>query len=297
MRVQRAGDVIPQVVERVQEPGRKRAPRFRMPERCPSCETALIERGPFTVCPNSFECPAQLVGRIFHLGSRQALDIEGLGEETSRLLVEKQLVRQLPDLFDLEAAQLEELEGFAEKSARGLIESIAASSPAELHCFLYGLGIPEVGATVARDLARNFGTLEALRGATKEQLEAVDGVGPRMSEQITGFFAEPRNNEILDRLLAGRVELVEVETAESDRLAGLRFVLTGGLENLTREDAKEILESLGAKVTGLVSAKTDFVVAGSAPGSKFKKAQELGVEILDEGGFLDLLRSHGIEVA
>jgi len=296
VRVQRAGDVIPQVVERVAAPGRKRSQRFRMPDTCPSCDTELIERGPFTVCPNSFDCPAQLVGRIFHLGSRAALDIEGLGEETTKLLVEKKLVQHLPDLFDLTAEKILELKGFKEKSANALVAAIEKASRAELHRFLFGLGVPEVGATVARDLARHFGSLEALRQADETALEEVDGVGPRMSEQITAFFREPRNVDILDRLLDGRVELLEVEPEPASQdLAGLKFVLTGGLENLTRGQAKDLLESLGAKVTGSVSAKTDYVIAGSDPGSKFHRAQELGLEILDENGFLDLLRSTGIE--
>ncbi len=297
IRVQRAGDVIPQVVERVAEPGRRRAQPFRMPETCPSCGTPLIERGPFSVCPNSFDCPAQLVGRLFHLGARNALDIEGLGDETAKQLVETGLVEHLPDLFDLQAEQLLDLEGFAEKSATALVESIAGASQAELHRFLFGLGVPEVGATVARDLARHFGSMSALRAADQTQLEEVDGVGPRMSEQIVAFFQEPRNAEILDRLLDGRVRLTETTPVETgDELAGLRFVLTGGLERLTRGRAKEILESLGARVTGSVSAKTDYVVAGRDPGSKLTKAQTLGLKILDEDAFLELLATHGGEV-
>ena len=221
VRVQRAGDVIPQVVERIEEPGRKRAPRFEMPEECPSCGTPLIERGPFTVCPNGFECPAQLAGRLLHLGSRNALDIEGLGDETARLLVEQGLVRQLPDLFDLKAEQLQELDGFAEKSATNLVDGIRRASHAELARFLAGLGIPEVGVAVARQLARHFRSIEALRRADEEALQEVDGVGPRMAEQIVGFFVEPHNEQVLDRLLDGRVELLEPEDeAVSADLAG-----------------------------------------------------------------------------
>lgn len=297
MRVQRAGDVIPQVVERVPEAGRKRSPKFRLPTACPSCSTELVERGPFSVCPNSFDCPAQLVGRLFHLGSRNALDIEGLGDETAKLLVEKELVRHLPDLFDLSAEQLLELDGFAEKSASSLVEAIARSSRAELPRFLFGLGIPEVGVTVARTLAQHFGSLAALRRAEVEELIEVDGVGPRMSEQIVNFFRETRNAEILDRLLAGRIEVLEMEAPAVGRgLEGLTFVLTGGLEQLTRNQVKAILESLGAKVTSSVSAKTDYVVAGSSPGSKYQKAIDFGIEILDESGLLELLRAKGAAI-
>jgi DNA ligase (NAD+) len=295
VRVQRAGDVIPQVVERIEEPGRKRAPKFEMPERCPSCETPLIERGPFSVCPNSLECPAQLAGRLLHLGSRNALDIEGLGDETARLLVDKGLVRQLPDLFDLKAEQLQELEGFAEKSATNLVDGIRSASRTDLARFLTGLGIPEVGVAVARQLARHFRSIEALREADEEVLQEVDGVGPRMAEQIVGFFVEPHNEQVLDRLLEGRVELLEPADEEiSTDLEGLRFVLTGGLERLSRGQAKDLLESLGAKVTSTVSPKTDYVVAGTDPGSKLEKAERLGLQILDEAAFLELLRASGV---
>ena len=295
VRVQRAGDVIPQVVERVEEPGRRRSRRFAMPNQCPSCGIKLIERGPFTVCPNIFQCPAQLVGRLFHLGSRNALDIEGLGEETARLLVEKGLIRQLPDLFDLKAEQLIDLEGFAEKSAQNLIDGIEKASHAEFDRFLFGLGIPEVGATGARDLVHHFRSLEALRAAEESELEEVGGIGPRIAEQITAFFREPRNIDMLDRLLQGRIEVLEpeVESPATD-LVGLKFVLSGRLEQLTRRQAKELLESLGAKITSAVSAKTDYVVAGTDPGSKYDRAKELGVTVLDEDGFLEVLSARGI---
>lgn len=294
VRVQRAGDVIPQVVERIPETGRRRSPKFRLPTTCPSCNTELIERGPFSVCPNSFDCPAQLVGRVFHLGSRQALDIEGLGDETAKLLVETGLVRHLPDLFDLRPEQLLELDGFAEKSANGLVAAIARSSHTELHRFLFGLGIPEVGATVARTLARHFGSLEALRRADMEGLCEVDGVGPRMSEQIVSFFHEPRNVETLDRLLQDRIEILEMEDQTvGDDLEGFTFVLTGALEELSRAQAKVILESLGAKVTSSVSARTNYLVAGSNPGSKYQKALDLEVEILDEADLLELMKGKG----
>ncbi len=298
VRVQRAGDVIPQVVERIPEKGRRRKPKFKMPKRCPSCRTPLVERGPFTVCPNSFDCPAQLVARLTHLGSRNALDIAGLGFETARLLVEKGLVRHLPDLFDLEAEQLVELEGFAEKSAGALVEAIASASRCELDRLLFGLGIPEVGVTVARALARHFGSFAAVRAADEEALQEVAGVGPRMAAEITGFFSEPANAAILDELLDGRVEPSESEPAAAaggGALDGLRFVLTGGLEKLSRSEAGALLEAHGAQVTSAVSRKTSYVVAGSDPGSKLAKAEALGVEVLDEAGLFALLAEKGIE--
>lgn len=297
VRVQRAGDVIPQVVERLPWPGKRRKPAFRMPEECPSCATPLIERGPFTVCPNSFDCPAQLAGRLTHLGSRRALEIEGLGDETSRLLVSEGLVSHLPDLFDLQAEQLIDLEGFAEKSATALVEAIERASHCDLDRFLYGLGIPEVGTTVARDLARHFGSFAAVRNADDEALQEVAGVGPRMAEQITAFFAEPHNGAVLEQLLDGRVtprQTEPVSEEEAGPLDGLRVVLTGGLERLSRSQAKDLLQAHGAQVTSAVSRKTDYVVAGTDPGSKLAKAQDLGVTVLDEQGLIDLLAEHEI---
>jgi DNA ligase (NAD+) len=297
IRIQRAGDVIPQVVEWVEEPGRVREEPFRMPDTCPSCGTPLIERGPFTVCPNALDCPAQLVGRLVHLASRDALDIEGLGEESARLFVDRGLVTHLPDLFDLRAEPLLELEGFAEISVNNLLAAIAKASHAELPRFLYGLGIPEVGVKVSRDLARAFGTFDALRRAEDEDLLAVPGVGPRMTEQIRSFFAQENNIELLDRLLDGRVTLIEGEPQATERstasgpLAGLRVVFTGGLPTLSRRDAKELAEGAGALVVGSVSRNTDLVVAGEDAGSKLDKAEALGIPVIGEA---ELLRRLGI---
>lgn len=300
VRIQRAGDVIPQVVEVVPPepvPGEKKRRRGRKPKppkKCPSCGTPLEERRPFVVCPNSFGCPAQLVGRLVHFGSRHALDVEGLGGETAKLLVEEGLVESLPDLFDVRAEQLIELEGFAEKSANALVEAIRrAVDDADLDRFLHALGIPEVGRAVARALAGHFGSFEALREATPEELQEVDGVGPKMAELIAGFFADPDNAEVLDRLLAGPVSLKSLprRTAVDGPLAGKKFVFTGGLESLSRDEAKERIEALGAKAVGSVSKKTDYVVVGENPGSKADKARDLGVEILDEKQFMELTSS------
>ncbi len=295
VRVQRAGDVIPQVLERVEEPGRKRAAKYRMPKTCPSCDTALVESGPFTICPNTFECPAQLVGRIQLFGCRDALDVEGLGGETAKLFVRERLVSQLPDLFEITPEQLLPLEGFAEKSAQNLVDGIKRASTVELHRFLFGLGIPEVGATVAKDLSQHFGSIDALRRASREELEAVPGVGPKMAEQIEAFFGDRRNRKIVDELLR-RVKLVEPAGAPAAQLAGLKVVFTGGLERLSRRDAKQLVESLGGRVTGSVSKETGFVVVGDSPGSKYDDAQRLGVKTLTEDEFIELLRSKGADV-
>jgi DNA ligase (NAD+) len=289
VRVQRAGDVIPQVVERIEEESHERGPEFAMPQVCPSCATELIERGPFTVCPNSFGCPAQLTGRIQHFGSRLGLDIEGLGEETARLLVSEGLVERLPDLFGLMAADLAALDGFAELSASNLVSSLQRASNTELRRLLYGLGIPEVGAAVANELARHFGTIEAVRTADVKALEEVSGVGPIMAERITDFFAESHNRDNLDALLI-HLSLADVARPSArGSLAGRTFVFTGGMESMSRPEAKAKVESLGARVTGSVSAKTDYVVAGDEAGSKLAKAQKLGVSILTEAEFLSLI--------
>jgi DNA ligase (NAD+) len=300
VRVQRAGDVIPQVIERIEEPDRERAPEWRMPANCPSCGTALLERGPFTVCPNSFECPAQLAGRIVHFASRDALDIEGLGDETAKLFVAKELVRQLPDLFDLQPEQLMELEGFAQKSATNLVNALKKAAHVELARFLYGLGIPEVGVAVARDLSRHFGTFAGLRTADEAALQEVSGVGPRMAEQITAFFREPHNAEVLDALLK-KADLIETEPSARTAapvlpLAGQKWVFTGGLTHLTRRDAQEKIESLGARATGSVSKATTVVVVGEDAGSKADDAQKLGIKTMNEDELLAFLRGNGIEI-
>lgn len=300
VRVQRAGDVIPQVIERIDEPERERGPEWRMPDACPSCGTSLVERGPFTVCPNSFECPAQLAGRIVHFASRDALDIEGLGDETSKLFVTRGLVRQLPDLFELRKEQLVDLDGFADKSASNLIAALKKASHTELARFLFALGIPEVGVAVARDLAQHFGTFARLRRAEESTLTAISGVGPRMAEQILAFFAEPKNAAVLDELLT-KVTLIEQEPSEEAPasvlpLAGQKWVFTGGLTQLPRRDAQALVERLGARATGSVSKATDVVVVGEDAGSKADDARKLGIKTLDEEGFLAFVRDLGAPV-
>ena len=294
VRVQRAGDVIPQVIEVVTPPGEERGPEWEMPSQCPSCGTALAERGPFTYCPNAFGCRAQLVGRIVHFVSRDALDIEGLGEETAKQLVDEKIVEDLPDLFDVTVEQLVALEGFAEKSATALVAAIAGARKTEVQRLLLGLGIPEVGEAVARDLARHFGSVESVRSASAEDLQAVAGIGPKMAEQIANFFATPQNSRVLDQLLA-KVEPKATAPLSAAALAGLKFVFTGGLEKLGRREAKELVEKNGARVVGSVSKATDYVVAGEDPGSKLDEAKKHGVTVLDEAGFLDFLREKGID--
>lgn len=301
VRVERAGDVIPQVVERVVTgDSEERGEAFRMPASCPSCGTTLVRSGPYTVCPNGLECPAQLVGRLTHFGSRGGLDIEGLGERTARQLVETGLVRTVPQLFDLTVDDVKQLEGFADKSAEKLVASIHTARDSELARVLYGLGIPEVGGAVARTLARTFGTIERLRSASVEELLAVDGIGSVMAAQIHGYFNDPHTREALDELLAPsrlrpRPEGPPAAT-ESTSFDGETFVFTGTLERFSRDEAAELVRRHGANASGSVSSKTTWLVAGEGGGSKLDKARERGVAILDEEAFVALLDERGVEL-
>jgi DNA ligase (NAD+) len=293
VRIQRAGDVIPQVVDRVPESGRERGEAFLMPDHCPSCGTPVQENGPFTYCPNRFGCMAQLKRGLTHFGSRAGLDIEGLGEETVTLLVDRGLVKELADLFELTAEQLETLDGFAATSAANLAKAIEEKRTVALARFLYGLGIPEVGSTISATLAFQFLTFENIQEASVEELEAVDGIGPIMSEQIRAFLDDDRNRERIVAVLGHMKTLLSPERAGSGGLAGQKFVFTGGLERFSRSDAKRLIEDNGGKVVGSVSGETSYVVAGEAPGSKLQKAQDLGVEILSEDGLVEILRAAG----
>ncbi len=298
VRVQRAGDVIPQVVEVVRRDPERDAPPFRMPERCPSCGTPLVEDGPRTRCPNRFGCPAQIVGWLQHMASRDALDIDGLGAETARQLVETGLVREPPDVFALRYEDVVRLEGFADKSARNLVEAIDRARHRPLDRFLYALGIPEVGLKTAGDLARHFGTLQAVMAADEEALQRIEGIGPRVAEAIVGFFADERHRRLVDRFLqlGVRPEPVEAppQVAADGALAGKRIVFTGTLATMPRSRAKELAVRAGAQVVGSVSRRTDYVVAGAEAGSKLEKARQLGVEVLDETRFRQLLEEAGV---
>ena len=289
VRIQRAGDVIPQVVERVEEPGRVRTEPFRMPAECPRCGAAVAEEGPFVVCSNRLGCPAQLERGIQHFVSRAGLDIEGLGAETVALLVGEGRVRQPADLFDLEPEDFLELEGFAETRSRKLTAAIQSARKVELARFIYGLGIPEVGATVARVLAAEFRDLASLREATADRLEEVEGIGPIMSEKIMGFFHDDARAASLDAILSKGFELIPPPEQESRLLEGKSFVFTGRLESITRPEAKKRVERLGGRVVSSVSSATGYLVVGGKPGSKAARAEKLGVPVLDEEAFLKLL--------
>ena len=306
--VRRAGDVIPEVVSVVEELNRaaRRLPErlvgliplvrgkpFAMPRRCPVCGAeAVREEGEVDYrCTGGLFCGAQRKQAILHFAQRRALDIEGLGEKLVDQLVEGSVIRTLPDLYRLGLNALASLERMADKSAQNVLAALEKSKQATLPRFLYGLGIRHVGESTARDLARHFGGLDAIMGASVEQLLEVSDVGPVVAESIHTFFQQPHNREVVEQLRACGVTWEEGQPAEraSKPLAGKTIVLTGTLPTLARDEAKDLLEAAGAKVAGSVSKKTDYVVAGSEAGSKLDKARELGVKVLDEDGLRALL--------
>ena len=294
--VRRAGDVIPEVVGAVPERRPAGARAFVMPTSCPVCGSR-IERLPDEAvarCTGGLFCPAQRKQAIWHFAQRRALDIDGLGEKIIDQLVEQNLVRTPADLFNLGFSTLVALERFADKSAQNLIDSLEKAKHTTLARFIYGLGIRHVGESTAKDLARHFGALDPLMNATLEELLEVTDVGPVVAESVHQFFAEEHNRTVIEQLRApGRVTWPEgppaPRAAQGGVLTGKTVVLTGTLPTLTREEAKEMLEAAGAKVSGSVSKKTDYVVAGAEAGSKLAKAEELGVAILDEDDMRKLL--------
>jgi DNA ligase (NAD+) len=282
--VQRAGDVIPEVVS-VREP----KPGWHMPERCPVCGGEVVREEPYVAhrCINPF-CPAQRLERLRHFAARGAMDIDGMGTSTIQQLLDREMVREPADIYRLTVEDLKGLERFAEKSAQNLYDRIQASRTRPLGRFLYALGIPQVGEATAVLLAAHFGTLERLRTATEEQLVAVEGVGPNMAREIRLFF-DGRGGELIDHLLEVGVQPQEAELPAEGPLSGKTFVFTGTLERMTRPEAEELVRSLGGRAAASVTSKTDYVVAGEAAGSKLEKAQRLKVQVLTEDEFLALV--------
>jgi DNA ligase (NAD+) len=293
--VRRAGDVIPEVVSVVAERRPAQAAPFVMPARCPVCDSAVVREEGEAVsrCSGGLVCAAQRKQALLHFASRRAMDIEGLGERLVDQLVDAQLVRSPADLYRLDLASLAALERMGEKSAANLLEAIERSRHTTLARFIFALGIRNVGEATARDLAAHFGSLGRLLEAGETALQEVPDVGPVVASSIAGFLAEPHNLAVVRSLVEAGVRWDEHDgraAAAALPLAGTAFVLTGTLPSLTREEAKARIEALGGKVSGSVSAKTRYVVAGADPGSKYEKALQLGVHILDEAGLLELLR-------
>ncbi len=288
--VQRAGDVIPQIVG-VAEDNPNAVP-FVFPDKCPVCGGNVVQESGQVArrCINTLGCPAQRIGELEHFVSRKGFDIDGLGVKQLELFVSRGWIKNAADIFTLVSRhgdEIRQLDGFGEKSVSNLDASIEHARNIELHRFLFAIGIPEVGEVTAKILARAFGTLDALRAAPAWRLKQIDGIGDVMADEITSFFADGHNIAVLDELLA-QINIqapASVAAAPSGPLAGKRVVLTGTLANYTRDAAREILERMGARVQSSVSAKTDIVLAGTDAGSKLARAQELGVTIWDQDDF------------
>jgi DNA ligase (NAD+) len=289
--VQRAGDVIPQVVGPVlpHPPGSE---PFRMPARCPLCDAEIVKPAGAAMhrCPNR-ACPSRGLETLIHW-VQAAMDIEGIGEKFVRKLWGERLLRSMPDLYRLRVEQLTELEGYGETSARSAVEAIEHSKQQPFFRVLFGLNIPYVGFVTAQALAYHFGSVERLAAATQEEIQAVEGVGPVVAEAVAEWFADEENARLVAELggLGLRLELGDEERPAEGALSGKTYVITGTLERFSRAEAQAALEERGAKVSDSVSAKTTAVIAGENPGSKLEKARRAGVEILDERGLEELLR-------
>ena len=293
--VRRAGDVIPEVVSVVMDRRPPGTQPFTMPTACPVCgsDVERLDGEVDTRCTAGLFCAAQRKQAILHYAQRRALDIENLGEKLVDQLVDQGLVSTLPDLYRLTLTQLSALERMAEKSASNLLDGLEKSKSTTLARFIFGLGIRHVGETTAKELARHFGTLDALIGADDAALTQVSDVGPVVAQSLRHFFGEPHNREVVAQLRIAGVHWPEHKGTpqySTTHLSGKIFVLTGTLPSLSREKAAALLEAVGVKVTGSVSKKTDYVVAGTDAGNKLEKARELGVPVLDEAGMLALLR-------
>lgn len=292
--VEKGGDVIPEVVKVVTERRTGAEREFRMPTKCPECgaDVVRLEGEAASRCVGGMACPAQVREGILHFASRDAMDIEGMGPSLVAQLLDTGLVKTVADIYDLKLDDIARLERMGKKSAENLLGAIERSKSHPLHRLVFALGIRHVGERSARDLAEHFGTMDRLAAATYDELTDVPDVGPKVAESVLAFFREPRNREILRRLADAGVNMKETEkvapSAESP-LAGKTVVLTGTLERFTRKEAEEAVLARGGKVSSSVSRKTDYVVVGKDPGSKYDKARELGVTILDEHEFARLL--------
>ena len=286
--VTRAGEVIPQILGPVKDRRTGAEKPYKMPERCPSCHSQVEHphEEVMTYCPN-ISCPSRILESIVHFASRSAMDIRGLGYERVRALLDAKLIDDVADLYELTPMELLALEGFAEKSAQQLVDAIAASKEQPLSALLFGLGIRHVGAQGAKLLARHFGTMKALAQASAEEVGEVRGIGPAIADAVAGFFAEPRNRKLIERLERLSLTLKETATASGPRpLADQTYVVTGTLPTLSRQQARDLIEAAGGHVADSLSKKTTALVVGADPGSKLDKAKALGVAQIDEAELL-----------
>jgi DNA ligase (NAD+) len=287
--IQRAGDVIPEVVQVIESKRTGKEKKFRMPSKCPVCGAEVIKEEAIHRCIG-LDCPAQLKGRIKHFASKRAMDIEGLGVKLIDQLVDNGLIKDVADVYYIKKEELVELERMADKSAQNIIDAIEASKTKPLSKFLYALGIRHVGETTAEDLARRFSRLDDFFHLSEEDLREVEGIGPEVSASVYQFFRDKKNKESIERLKKAGVTVIEPKVKGKAKLAGKTFVFTGALKSLGRDEARNIVESLGGMTVSTVSKKVDFVVVGEDPGSKFDKAKELGIKTLTEEEFQKMIR-------
>lgn len=296
--VERAGDVIPQVVKSIPDARDGTEQSFEIPERCPVCEAEVFisEDKQHAFCTN-MSCPAQLREGLIHYASREGMDIEGLGEKVAQKLLEVGLLDRISDLYQLTKDDLVDLERFADKSAQNLLEEIEASKQTTLPRFLYALGIPEVGEHLARVLSEHYDDLSQIMAAGQDNLRQIDEVGPVVAGSIADFFDQERNTELIQELLQQGITIENPRaSSQTQPLEGLTFVFTGSLNKWTRNEVQRFVEDRGARAASSVSGNTDYLIVGSSPGSKLSEAERHGVEILQENEFIDLLSDRGIDV-
>lgn len=291
VRVERAGDVIPAIAERVPVPDERRGEPFRMPDHCPVCQSTVAREGAYYYCTGQSVCMAQLKGAIEHFASKSALNIAGLGRKTVAQLVDAGLVHSLSDLYRLTREQLLALEGFGERSAGLLLEAIERSKKVSLDRFLMGLGIRQVGQHIAKVLAREFGSLTRIIDSDDARFQQVSAIGPEISSSLVSYFSEAHNRRVIQDLLDSGFDILAESVAASARqtLAGKTFVFTGGLKDLTREQAGKLVEERGGRIASSVSKKTAYVVAGADAGSKLEQAAKMGITVLSEEEFRQLV--------
>jgi len=282
--IQRAGDVIPEVVQVIESKRTGKEKKFKMPSKCPVCGAEVIREEAIHRCIG-LDCSAQLKGRIKHFASKRAMDIEGLGLKLIDQLVDKGLVKDVADIYYITKEQLIELERMADKSAQNIIDAIEASKTKPLSKFLYALGVRHVGETTAEDLARHFPRLDDFPHFSEENLMEVEGIGPEVAASMHQFFRDKKNKESIERLKKAGVKVIEPKAKGKGKLAGKTFVFTGALKSYGRDEARNLVESMGGMTASSVSKKVDFVVVGEDPGSKFDKAKELGIKTLTEQEF------------
>ncbi|MDD7004657.1 MAG: NAD-dependent DNA ligase LigA [Clostridiales bacterium] len=285
--IRRSNDVIPEILSAVEGDVPER--QVEKPTVCPACGAHVEHRGVHLYCTNSLSCAPQIAGRLAHYASRDAMDIDTFSEKTAALFVEELKLKSIPDLYDLGPQDYMGLQGFGERRINNLMAAIERSKDCTLGAFIFAIGIPNVGAKTAKDLARRFGTIEALRSATVEQLTEVPDVGEIVARSIVEFFADPSIATQVDRLFAHGVKPRPEEVQQDSPISGKTIVVTGTLEKLDRRQAEALIESLGGKAAGSVSKKTDYVLAGESAGSKLTKARELGVRVLNEQEFFELI--------